>query len=101
VSRNYDLPLAGSLSPAIVLGPITFFITTSDSLQDASGSFEKGSVEEGGRNNSMDNAAPMPPTQPPFKRTGSMRRFFALGAVYTLIPGKLSFTVLDSEEVQT
>jgi hypothetical protein len=49
----------------------------------------------------MDNAAPMPPTQPPFKRTGSMRRFFALGAVYTLIPGKLSFTVLDSEEVQT
>ena len=51
--------------------------------------------------NSMDSASPMPPLQPPFQRAGSMRRVFALGAVYTLIPGKLSCTVLESEEVQT
>ena len=47
----------------------------------------------------MDNG---PPMQPPLPHTesGSGRRPFELGAVYVVIPGKLSFTILESDEVQ-
>ena len=43
-----------------------------------------------------------PPMQPPLQRieSGSERRPFELGAVYVVIPGKLSFTILESDEVQ-
>lgn len=35
----------------------------------------------------------------PLRRAGSMRRDFEFGCVYDVIPGILSFSILDSEQV--